>query len=452
MANLKITIIGGGSYSWTPGILSNIAGGSFLDGCTVMLHDINPEALSLLHQWALKYKQLSGSAITFEQSGDLHTALAGSDYVLVTISTGALVTMRADLEVPEKYGIFQTVGDTVGPGGLSRTLRNVPVFLGIARAMEQVCPQARMVNYSNPLSAITRAVTRETSIRAVGFCHGVLGVANAWRTFFGVPWSECSYVNSGIDHCSWFTEYVVSGRPAIERLREMGVEEWLTKPPAEAKADPKFGSLYALRQGTMLGLQLGALPAIGDRHMVEFFPTFLQSLGNVERYGLVRTTIDERAGHYTAAKARIKDMLAREEPIERQHGTDVVGERHADDFSAWVSAMEGKSIFEDNANAPNRGQIPQLPEGAIVETRAIIDGAGLHPLVSPLSPQLTAVVRPHVEREELSVEAAIEGSFAKALAVLVTDPLLEHPEVARPLLEELLAANAEWLPQFSAKG
>ena len=220
--------------------------------------------------------------------------------MVVTITTGGLRTMQPDLEVPEKYGIFQTVGDTVGPAASRVALRNVPVFVGIARAMEKQCPQAWLLNLSNPLSALTRAVNKETGIRCVGLCHGIYGTVNTYADFFGVPPRDIAFVNTGIDHCSWFTSFRVQGREAREILAERGIDAWLARPVTDAPSDPVFARLFPFRCSFLLGRELGALPAIGDRHMAEFFPVFLQGKENVARYGLVRTTIADRVNGYRA--------------------------------------------------------------------------------------------------------------------------------------------------------
>jgi len=446
-AGLKIVLVGGGSTTWTPGLMGKILGHPALAGSHIFLHDIDAEALDLTYPLALMHKERLGSACTFEQSTDLSRALDGADYVLVTISTGGLASMRPDVEIPERYGIYQCVGDTTGPGGLLRTLRNVPVFDHLSREMRRLCPDAWMLNLSNPLSALTR-VANQNGIRALGLCHGVLGVAREYAGFFGVPLSRCAYVNTGIDHCSWFTDFRVEGRDAWDILNERGLADWLAKSPSDAAQDPVFAPLYRERVGIMVGRTLGALPAIGDRHLTEFLPTFLQGSDNVARYGLVRTTIDERAENYARKRASIRRVLAGEEALQVAEPTDVLGERQSDDVGSWIAALQGHVAIEDNLNAPNIGQIPQLPLGATVETRGVLDGAGFHPLASPMPPQIEAIVRPHVLREELSIEAALEGSVDKALAVLATDPLLVRPEDAGPMLQEMIAATKAWLPQF----
>ena len=436
----KITLIGGGSYGWGPSVIGNILNNEYLQGCRVVLHDLDAAALDKNFRLAGKYSEAIGSATTFAQTTDLTAALEGADYVVVTISTGGLEAMRVDLEVPEKYGIFQTVGDTVGPGGASRNLRNIPVFLHLARAMEEHCPQAWMLNCSNPLTALTRAVDKETGIRAIGLCHGVVGQVRQFATFFDAALEDCAYVNTGIDHCAWITDLKIGGRCAQEMLLERGVDEWLAKPAAAAREDEVFLSLYNVRCGLMLWRQLGALPGIGDRHMVEFFPTFLQGVENVERYGLQRTSIAERQAGRQRARQRLEQRLADEAEMDLAEGSDNV--------AGWIAALDGGPVVEDNLNVPNIGQIPQLPLDAVVETRGLLDETGFRPLASPMPKQIEAVVRPHVMRQELTVEAAVEGSFAKALEVLVSDPLVVHIDQARALLEELMAGTRAWLPQF----
>jgi alpha-galactosidase len=348
--------------------------------------------------------------------------------------------MAHDLEIPEKYGIYQMVGDTVGPGGLSRSLRNVPVFLDLARAMEQHCPGAWMLNCSNPLSALTRVVDRETSVRTVGVCHGVPNVAKNFAQFFGVDIAACSYVNTGIDHCAWFTEFVVNGRPAAEQLKEMGVEDWLALDPEAAERDGTFAGLFRLRCGIRLGLDLGALPAIGDRHLFEFLPGYLNDEDAMARYGLVRTSVADRENGKVVAQKRLEELVAGTGELQLPDSID--------DVAAWIAALHGGPPVEDNLNAPNIGQVPQLPEGAVVETRGVLDATGYRPLVSPMPEPIEAIVRPHAVREELTVDAALEGSFEKALSAMASDPLVRNAEDARPLLEELVAANREFLPQF----
>ena len=443
MPNTKITLVGGGSVGWTPKVACNIMNNAYLNGAHVVLYDLSPAALDLTYRLICKYKDLSATTTTFEQTTDRAAALDGASVVVVTITTGGLNAMKHDLAIPEKYGIFHTVGDTVGPAGLSRNLRNIPVFLDLGRAMEIHCPDAWMINCSNPLSALTRVVNRETSIPAIGFCYGVPSVAGDYARFFNMEMSACAYVNTGIDHCSWFTHFIADGRSVQERLIEKGLDAWLALPPEEAELDPTFGDLYAFRCGLTLGRQLNALPAIGDRHMVEFFPTFINGLENVRKYGLTRTSVAQREKNAAAARTHVERLLSGADDLQLPESSH--------DVAAWIAALNGGPTVEDNLSAPNIGQIAQLPANAVVETRGLLDATGFRPLVSPMPEPLEAVIRPHVLRDELAVEAALEGSFEKALAALTTDALVGNGDIARPMLEELIAANRAWLPQFSRK-
>jgi alpha-galactosidase len=441
MENIKIVLIGGGSYSWGPSVVGNILNNDFLNGSQVVLHDLDAEALDMNYRLALRYTEATGSATRFSQTAGLEEALDGADYVVVTISTGGLEAMRSDLEIPERYGIFQTVGDTVGPGGALRTLRNVPVFLHLGQAMERHCPKAWMLNCSNPLSTLTRVVNKETSIRAIGLCHGVLGQVSFFAQFFDKQLQDCAYVNTGIDHCAWLTELSIDGRGVEDLLLEKGIDAWLALSADQAEKDEVFGPLYKSRCGLILWRLLGALPGIGDRHLVEFFPGFLQGEENVAHYGLKRTHIGDRQSGRSNARQRLAELLAQSEtPIPKGVSDNVAG---------WIAALAGGPLIEDNLNAPNIGQIAELPLGAVVETRGILDATGYRPIASPMSAALEAIVRPHVLRQEMLVNAAVDGSFAGALAALSSDPLLSCPDQALPMLKEMVAATSQWLPQFS---
>lgn len=440
MRDLKIVHVGAGSFAWSPNLLRNIFGSEPLRNSELVMLDLNPEALELTAALASRYRDLSGFATRITVTTDQEEALREADFVVVTITTGGLRAMAHDLAVPEKHGIFMTVGDTGGPGGLSRALRGVPVYLQLARRMEQLCPQAWLLNCSNPLCALTRAVNKETSIRALGVCHGVRNRVRLLADYFGVPLERFQFTNTGIDHCSWFTQLCVDGQPAQEILRERGIEEWLALPPEQAEQDPVFGPLYGFRCGLKLWPLVGALPAISDRHLTEFFPWFQRGDGP-QRYGLARTTVADRAASAEEARERVRRLVNGEEAL-----PPLVSETAMDNLAGWMIALSGGMTVEDNLNAPNTGQVPELPLEAIVETRGLLDGNGPHAVTSPLTPQLQAIIRPHVLREELTVEAAVELNFDKALAVLTLDPLLADLEQARPLLEELLEATSEWLP------
>lgn len=437
----KIALIGGGSYGWMPIIISDMVMTPELGDSEVVLMDIDPEPLKLTGPLAQMYAQKAGSKLRFRTTTSYEDAMCDADYVVVTISTGGLDAMRVDLEVPEKYGIYQTVGDTVGPGGWSRCLRNVPVFLELARKMERYCPKAWMLNCSNPLTPLTRVVNRETSIRAVGLCHGVVGFMQSLKPLLGFDsLKDVDYVSSGIDHCGWLLRLSVKGRDGFAILRERGLGPG-GKATVCIESIDQFIPNQHIRVAFLIFAELGYLPTIGDRHIVEFFPHFLYDQGLMTRLGIKRTSIADRIKGREAARARIQRILLGQEEINLKRSHEVVLE--------FILATSGKGEQIMMLNTPNRGQIPNLPTEAIVDTKCCVNAAGVEPICTgPLPPVLKSIVEPHLIRQEMCIDAAIKGDRHLALAALVTDPLVRDMTSARQMMEELLAGTAKYLPAF----
>src|SRR5262252_10614384 len=219
MTETRICFIGGGSYNWMPKLLGDLALTPDLDG-SIVLRDINPTALDDIQRYGRKAFQRTGSKFEIETTTDLDRALDGAKFVVVTITTGGLETMGIDLDIPEKYGIYQSVGDTVGPGGLSRALRNVPVMVGIAQAMERRCPDAWMLNLTNPLTVLTRVVTMTTRIKAMGLCHELFGVRGGLIRLFGGSVEDFEMRVAGVNHLIWILNMTIRGRDGLQMVRE----------------------------------------------------------------------------------------------------------------------------------------------------------------------------------------------------------------------------------------
>jgi alpha-galactosidase len=424
-----------------PVILSDLVLAPELGDSEVVLMDINPEPLTLTGPLANLYAEKAGSKLRFRTTTSYEEAMRDADYVVVTISTGGLEAMRVDLEVPEKYGIYQTVGDTVGPGGWSRALRNVPVFMDLARKMERYCPKAWMLNCSNPLTALTRVVNRDTGVRAVGLCHGVVGFMQSLKPLLGFDsLKDVDFISSGIDHCGWLLRLKVNGRDGFAMLRERGLHPGSKVTPTLESID-QFIPNEHIRVAFLIFAEIGYLPTIGDRHIVEFFPHFLTDTQLMKRLGIKRTSVADRIIGRDAAKARIERILAGQEQIRLQQGRDVVLQ--------FILASSGKGAQIIILNLPNEGQIPNLPTGAIVDTRCCVNSGGVEPLgTGPLPPVLKSIVEPHLIRQEMTIDAALSGDRQMALAALATDPLVQDLTTARQMMEELLTGNRKYLPAF----
>ena len=440
MGKTRICFVGGGSYQWTPKLLTDIALTRDLSG-TIVLHDIAEAPMLEMQQLGQKIMAAAGADFAIESCSDLAEALRDAEFVIVTITTGGLEAMRKDLDIPLRYGIYQSVGDTVGPGGWSRALRNVPVMVGIARTMERVCPDAWMLNLTNPLTVLTRAVYKTTSIKAMGLCHELQGVRGGMIRMFGNSVDDYEYKVAGVNHLIWFLDLKINGRDGFEMVREYA---------ASGKAVPlrstsgghraPFQDRWKVKQALLDAY--GYLPAAGDRHVAEFFPYFLtEESGAGEDYGVLLTEIGHRYDMLKASKVQVRAMVEGTEPIPLDHSP----EESAD----IIAAMTNGRPFRAIVNVPNRGQIDNLPREAIVETLAEVGSTGVSPIgVGALPPGVLNTVHPHAVNQEMLVDAALTGDRQLALQALLGDPLVRDFKSAPKLMEELLAAHAELLPRF----
>lgn len=440
---MKIVLIGGGSANWTPPILTDLVIRPELEGSTAVLVDIDPEALELTLAFGHRLMAESGRRWTLEVSTERRTALLDADYVLLTIAVGGLDAMEHDLAIPLKYGVYQSVGDTVGPGGLSRALRHIPVVYEIARDMEEVCPRAWLINYTNPMTTLTRAVSKHTRVRVIGLCHELTGVLRRLRRLLGLGDAHIETRVVGINHLIWLLEWKVDGGDGYKMLRAYLSEHPVEVPyRGELPGNPASVFQDRLLLKWHLFETFGLLPAAGDRHLAEFFPHFLTDRTNRGAdYGIELTTVE----HRRAIAAWRRDWLQRVVT-----GKEVVplvpsGEAVADVICGLESGGEHLQIV----NLPNEGQVANLPRDAVVETMGRISRDRAEGVESgELPPTVLAVVLPHVLRQEMTVEAAMTGNRALALQVLATDPLVQDPARAAPMLDELLRAHRAYLPRF----
>ena len=444
MPELKITIIGGGSFSWAPQLIRDFAITPELVDVEVCLHDIDPDGLALVYQLGLKIFDLGPLTLRITQTADLDEALARADFVILTIATGGLNAMQADLEIPEKFGVYHSVGDTVGPGGLARALRTIPVAIDIARRMESVCPEAWLLNYTNPMSAICRAVTRETAVRTIGLCHEFSGVRRHLAGMFGVEPADIEARIAGINHLVWICDLFVNDLPVLDAFGAYAGRVL----SGDLQVDPHDTSSFTdqFRVKSLLYQTYGVLPAAGDRHIAEFFPYFLnESGGKGAAYGIRRTSIDER----WAIRDELRAMLERLVSGEQEFGP-FLREDPGEAAPRIVAALLGGKPYRGPINLPNSGQVSNLPPDAVVETMATVErGTVRADLFGDLPPAAAAVTALHIANQELIVEAALNGSREMALQALVNDPMVHDINTAPQLLDELLAAHQAYLPRFN---
>jgi alpha-galactosidase len=453
----RIVVIGGGSYQWVPKLLVDLVNTPSLADAEIVLQDIDPAPLGPMADFVRHVVGLKGIGMTVATTTDQRAALAGADYVVVTISTGGFASMRHDLEIPERHGIKQSVGDSVGPGGIMRALRNIPVLVGIARDMEELCPDAWMLNITNPMTTLCRAMTHETSIKTVGMCHEIAGAQFALSLLLDASFLDLEFELVGVNHLPIFTTLQVNGEDGFEKLRALVADpDGLGNEPV--KLPREFGEEAAKIAGgfrkrdilehhkVKLALfeRFGVLPGAGDRHLVEFFPGFLtEESGWGKRWGVALTTIADREGDAGRYKEELAKMRASNEV-----STAPSGEMVAPMIDSFL--RDRPHAFP--LNLPNRGQAPDLPPDVVVETMCIADGQGLHPRDHARLPNVLAEsVRRVAAAQEATVAAALSGDRDQVVEAMLLDPLagridFDHVE---QMTDEMLAATAQWLPQFA---
>lgn len=449
MAALKIVIIGGGSYSWGPTIIRDIIVTEDLKGSKIVLQDIDPDPLTLIYTLGRKMIEENDLEFEIEKTTELDEALKGADFVILTISTGGLEAMRYDLEIPEKYGIYQSVGDTVGPGGISRALRNIPVVVNIAKKMEELCPNAWMLNYTNPITTLCRAISRTTGVKTIGLCHELFGALDTLKGIFEVQSdSEIQVKVGGINHLVWILDLKVRGEDAFPRLRKL-VEEFLSSGTIESQwgvGDLRLSNRTSLMDKNIVKFELlrrfGGLPAAADRHVAEFFPYFLTTENNKgEKYGVKITTIEHRLAWRSEARLRVEKMISGENPIDMRPSRETAAK--------IIAAIATSKYHIDVMNLPNRGQIANLPRDVVVETLGVVGAVGAYGIAIGDLPQgILNVVNRHVVNQEMTVEAALTGDRNLALQALLNDPLVRDFGSAGKMLDEMMKANEKYLPQF----
>jgi alpha-galactosidase len=435
----RIVVIGAGSTEFTPGLIADLAATPRLHGATLALVDIVPERVETMARFAERVIRERGVDLRVEAATDRRGVLPGASFVTTTIAVGGARGWETDVRIPERYGIFQTVGDTVGPGGVLRALRHVPVLVDLARDMEELCPDAWLFNYTNPMSVLVRAVQRTSAIRCAGLCHGALHSREMIARDLGIPASELGFRSAGLNHLAWVLDLCHHGVDVYPRFREL-VRAGLSA----ADPDPEGDPYEIFQQVSARVMELyGLYPIPGDRHVAEFFSFFLRQRGATLDFGTQPALDMTNAilGGKDALWERIAAQADGRQPLDAQWlGEDGEGERLVKIVEAIV---HDDPLYEIAVNVPNHGLIPNLPGDAIVEVPGYISGFGVQGLsVGPLPPGIADVLTRRISQQELTVAAALGGDRALAVQALLADPLVPDARVAGELLDEMLAAHA----------
>jgi alpha-galactosidase len=439
--SVRIAVIGGGSSMFVPGLLRRLIEIPCFDDAQLTLMDVDPQRLAVMHELGERLVAAEGRKLQVTSATDQREALRGVDFAIVAISVGGMAAWESDIEIPAKYGVFMHIADSIGPGGIFRSLRNTPVVASVAHDLAELAPDAIVFNYTNPASANAIAMAKVSGVRSLSLCScSPLPFQRTWlATLAGVDVDDVVVPLrvGGINHCTGIMSlHLRDGRNAM---------------PLVLRRTPDAVVRWAIET-------FGVIPYCWA-HWVEFFPQ-LQRLeqpyqgraqGLAMRYG--RRIYDmgaqrERVRSWEGLAARWAAEGGQHRLADLPHGPEDEGIVVAD---VMASVVEDRSqLFI--VNMLNRGLVPNLPACAAVEVPAVVNAEGVHGVgIGDLPPGLAAVLSRHAMVQELTADAALAGSRDLLRQAMAADPLLDatlEPSQIEALTQEMLAANAALLPPF----
>lgn len=449
---IKIAYIGGGSRGWAHSLINDLTLCEHLTG-RVALYDLDQPMAKLNARWGRRVNASPQAKSTWKYTvaKTLAEALKGADFVIASILPGPIEMMRHDLEIPRQYGIIHTVGDTAGPAGLCRALRSVPQYAKIARAIARHCPDAWVINYTNPMTVCMRTLYKVfPQIKAFGCCHEVFGtqgmlaglVEQYVKSYKGRrPTRDDIRVNVlGVNHFTWIDRATCDGIDLLELFARHSRKKGVTRKISDDEIQ-KMSSFGHKGQVTIdLFRRYGILPAAGERHLVEFVPFYLRDEKTMHRWGVKCTPYSWRIDRHESLPRQFRRRLADKTPFD----LPASGEEGV----RQMMAILGLGDMRTNVNLPNVGQIENLPTGAVVETNAWFTRDSVKPEPAGRLPAgVHALVARVVACQELTVDAALARDKHLAFQALLNDPLTALPtDTAYAMFTQMLRATRASLP------
>jgi alpha-galactosidase len=430
----KIAFIGAGSTVFAQNLMGDILSYPELAASTLALHDIDAARLHTSEVVAHKVAEALGAQPTIEATTDRRHALAGADYVISMFQVaGYKPGTVTDFEIPKKYGLRQTIADTLGIGGIMRGLRTIPVFLDICRDMEQLCPDALLLQYVNPMAINCWAINRATRIKTVGLCHSVQGTAQQLATDIGVPYGDINYLSAGINHMAFYLTFERDGQDLYPLIHKVAAEGRI----------PAWNRV----RYEMLA-RLGYFVTESSEHFSEYVPWFIKRdrPDLIEQFNIPLDEYITRCEHQLAGWEALRDYL--EDP-----DATIAVERSMEYGSQIIHSMETGTPNVIYGNVANHGLIDNLPAGCCVEVPCLVDKNGVQPTrVGALPPHLAALMQTNVNVQALTVEAALTGKREHIYHAAMLDPHTAAElslDQIWALVDDLIAAHDEWLPEYS---
>jgi alpha-galactosidase len=440
----KITLIGAGSVVFTRNLCSDILLVPELQDCTIALMDIDPERLKMAQALVQAIAEQRGLKARVQATLNRRTAVDGADFVITTFQQGGLEAYELDIEIPQKYGVEQCVGDTLGPGGVFRALRTIPILEQIGFEMDEFAPDALLLNYVNPMSANCWAYAEATGRPHVGLCHSVQGTSEMLAEWIEVPYEEVTFFCAGINHQAWFLNF----RRGKEDLYPK-IWDAIEKPQIYAQEPVRIDLMK----------HFGYFVTESSGHASEYTPYFRKNVQMVNEELVPKFTdpvnhwfdYARSGGYLRFCIERFKEY--RQEYQDLLEGTKTLRDARSHEYGSYIieSMVTGK-MAKINGNVPNEGLIDNLPQGCCVEVPCLVDGNGVQPIqVGPIPAQLAGLNRNMINVQSLIVEASMLGDREAVTHAVMLDPLTAAVctlDQIRLMVDEMFVAQAHWLPQF----
>ena len=452
----KLVLIGAGSAMFTRGLVADVLRQGW--ECDLGLVDNDADALAVAEGLCKKMIEAKKAPVRLLASTDRRQVLRDATVVVTTIGVGGRRAWEQDVFIPRKYGIFQPVGDSVMPGGTSRALRMIPPMVAVAQDVLDLAPGALFFNYGNPMTAVCRAIRKETGAKVTGLCHGVFHVARQIADWLGVAPTAFRYTAVGLNHLTWFVEMRANGEDLMPRMQARGAQvlgedfsaDRLAMGSAEAgTAAPEDSVLDRAQPFCLYLLRIfGAYPAVGDRHVSEFFPhLFPEGKHFGKTLGVDRFSLEQVTANGDRIYGDMKEKAFSKEALCEQFFEQMSGEH--EQVIEIVESIRRDLGYVYSANLPNQGQVPNLPPEAVLESPAVATGSGMKAIAQrPLASGIAGTLATRLAWVETVVEAALEGSRQKFIQALILDGAVTSIDTAEELADDLLAAHAEHLPLF----
>lgn len=425
----KVTFIGAGSVIFAKQVMADILSFSELQDITFSLMDIDAERLRVAELMAKQFSRRIGGRAKIETTMDRRTALKDADYVIHAIQVGGHEATLFDFDIPRKYGLKQTIADTLGVGGVFRGLRTIPPLLDLLRDMEEICPDAYLLNYSNPMAILSLAALKSSGIKYVGLCHSVQQTSEKLAEYISVPYSEINYVVAGINHMAWFLRLEHKGKDLYPQLFDC-----LDKPEIYGDNKVRFEIMR----------HFGYFVTESSEHMAEYVPYFIK---REELIGKLDIPIDEYVRRSVRNIGRFEDTKATLES-----GKDLETKLSHEYAAYIIHSLETGYERSFNGNVINNGLIENLPADSCVEVPCLVNKNGFQPVaVGKLPTQLAALNQTNISVQQLAVEGALKGKKEYIYNAVMMDPhtasVLTLDEI-RSMTDELFEAHAHLLPAF----